>query len=323
MFKGVRMRVAASSVLAMLLLASCGGGQQVQRYVPTRVVSFGDEFSVITDTGLKYTNNGTKDLAATGGVITIDCNLNPIWNQIVAQAFGLVFPQCNLTPAVATTSLIFAANGAKVADVKTQVDSFIGQPNVFTSSTLVTMLAGQNDILEQYALVKAGTVTEADAQAAVEQAGTDMAAQVNRVGLAGAKVLISTVPDVGTTPFGLAENTATPGRAAFLSNLSTRFNAKLRIGLINDGKMTGLVLSDELISSAVKNPGVSFVDVVTPVCDPAKAATVLDCNSQTLITAASQSNGDPWLWADQLHLSSGAHRVVGNLAVTRATGNPF
>ena len=322
MFKGVRLWVAASSVLAMLLLASCGGGQQVQKYVPTRIVSFGDEASVITDAGLKYTNNGIKDLTTTGNVVTIDCTLNPIWNQIVAQYYGLVFPQCNPT-SVATSNLIFAANGAKVADVTAQIDAFLGQPNVFTSSTLVTMLAGQNDVLEQYALVKAGTVTEADAEAAVGLAGSAMADQVNRVGLAGAKVLISTVADVGTTPFGLAENTATPGRAAFLSLLTSRFNSKLRVGLINDGKMTGLVLSDESISSGVKNPGVTFVDVTTPVCDPAKAATLLDCNTSTLIAAASASTGDPWLWADQLHLSSGGQRVVGNLAVTRATGNPF
>ena len=79
-----------------------------------------------------------------------------------------MFPECNPS-AITTTSHIYAANGGKVADVKTQIDTFIAAGPV-TSDTLVTILAGQNDILEQYALVKAGTVTEAQAQATIEQA---------------------------------------------------------------------------------------------------------------------------------------------------------
>jgi len=327
MVKRVGLRVAAlraaGAVFTAVLLASCGGGQQVQKYVPSRIISFGDETSVILDTlgdhnGSKYTVNAIKDPTTTGGVTVLDCVANPIWNQYLGQSYGIVFPECNPS-AITTTSHIYAANGGKVADVKTQIDTFIAAGPV-TSDTLVTILAGQNDILEQYALVKAGTVTEAQAQSTIEQAGTDLAGQVNRIGLAGAKVLISTVVDVGTTPFGLAENTTTPGRAAFLSLLSTRFNSKLRIALINDGKMTGLVLTDETISSAVKNPGVSFIDVVTPVCDTTKAPTLPQCTTATLITGAS---GDAYLWADTLHLSSGGQRAVGALAVTRAVGNPF
>jgi hypothetical protein len=255
----------------------------------------------------------------------LDCTLNPVWNEYLAQAYALVFPQCNPSGGTAVaTSRIFAANGAKVADVKTQIDTFLAQPDTFESSTLVTILAGQNDVLAQYALVKAGTVTEAQAQTNIEQSGTDLSTQVNRVAQAGGKVLIATIPDVGTTPFGLAEETATPGRAAFLSLLSSRFNSKLRIGLINDGKMIGLVLADETISSAVKNPGVTFVDVQNPACDPAKAASVLQCTTDTLVSSSTFTvTGDTNVWADNLHLSSGAQRAIGSLAVTRATGNPF
>ena len=88
-----------------------------------------------------------------------------------------------------------------------------------------------------------------------------------------------------------------------------------------DGKMTGLVLTDETVSSAVKNPGVTFIDVVTPACDTTKAPTVTACTTATLVNAL--TSGDPYLWADTLHLSSGGQRAMGALAVTRATGNPF
>lgn len=325
MFKGVGVRAAlcaTSAVLSAMLLASCGGGDQVEKFNPSRIVSFGDEASAMVDSGdhnaAKYSVNSIKDPATTGGAIVLDCQANPIWNQFVAQNWGLVFPECNPN-AVATTSRIFAVNGAKVADVTAQIDSFMASDS-FNAKTLVTILAGQNDILAQYALVKAGTITEAQAQANVEQAGIDLAGQVNRVGLAGGKVLVSTVPDVGTTPFGLAEETASPGRAAFLSLLTSRFNSKLRISLINDGKMTGLVLTDETITSVVKNPGTTFLDVKTPACDATLAPTVVQCTTKTLVKDAS---GDAFLWADNLHLSAGGQKAAGALAVTRATGNPF
>ena len=40
-----------AGVLASALLASCGGGEQVQTFVPTRVIAFGDESSVIRPDG--------------------------------------------------------------------------------------------------------------------------------------------------------------------------------------------------------------------------------------------------------------------------------
>jgi hypothetical protein len=101
MVKGVGLRVAAlraaGAVLTAVLLASCGGGQQVQKYVPSRIISFGDETSVILDTlgdhnGSKYTVNAIKDPTTTGGVTVLDCIANPIWNQYLGQSYGIVFP---------------------------------------------------------------------------------------------------------------------------------------------------------------------------------------------------------------------------------------
>ena len=67
MFRGVRLqaaaRHAASLITAALLLTACGGGgEQVERFVPTRLIAFGDETSVIEDNlrdanGRKYAVN--------------------------------------------------------------------------------------------------------------------------------------------------------------------------------------------------------------------------------------------------------------------------
>src|SRR4051794_7480576 len=88
-----------SGVLVALWLASCGGGDQVEKFVPNRVIAFGDETSVMDDTlnpgnGRKYSVNGTVSTTDQ----TIDCRKNPLWIQYVASNYGLVFPQCNPQP---------------------------------------------------------------------------------------------------------------------------------------------------------------------------------------------------------------------------------
>lgn len=321
MFKVVGMRVAAlraagAALTAALLLAACGGGEQVVKFAPTRVISFGDESSLILPGGKKYTVNAFK----TDDTTVLDCSLNPVWNQYLAAAFGRVFPECNPNTVV-TTSKILATNGAKVQDVANQITTF-KSTDTFDGKTLVTILVGQNDVIEQYNAVKAGTSVE-QAKANMEQLGVTLAGLVNNIGHLGGKTIISTIPDVGTTPFGLAKEAANPGDAALLSTLTERFNSKMRISLIDDGKMTGLIFTYETISGAVKNPGVTFTDVKTPVCTVA----LPECTTATLIATPTGSStlptGDNYLWADDLHLGSGGQRSVGALAVMRATGNPF
>jgi lysophospholipase L1-like esterase len=330
MFKGVGVRAALTAtgaVVSALMLASCGGGQQVERYVPTRLVSFGDENSAIVDVnsdrnGAKYTVNALKDPTTTAGAVVLDCATNPVWNQYVGQAYGLVFPECNPS-SVATSSRNLSVLGALASgtsnSVQSQIDSFVATDK-FDSKTLVTIMAGQNDVLAQYAAFKAGTISADQAQANVEQAGSNLAAQVNRIADLGGKVLIATMLDQGTTPYGLAEEAAVAGRSAFLTLLSTRFNSKMRIGLVNDGTRIGLVLADEGISGNIKSTSSTFTNLTQAACDSTKAASALQCTTSTLVTGGS---GDTYMWADDRHLSAGGQRVVGGLAATRASGNPF
>jgi len=323
MFRGDGLRATVlrtvGAALAAVLLSSCGGGEQVQKFQPTRIIAFGDEASVLIDSGdhnaRKYSVNALKDV--TTGVL--DCKANPLWIQYLGTNYSIVFPQCN-PDAVATTSQTLAAPGATVADVAAQIDQFLAEPDSFHGTDLVTILAGTNDVLAQYQLFVAGSLTQDQAVAAVEQAGTNLAAQVNRVANLGGKVLISTIPDVGLTPFALSEEAATPGRAAVLSLLSARFNSKLRVGLVNDGRKIGLLLMDEAVASIVKNVGTTFLDVTHPVCDVTLAPLVQQCTTSTLVLNGSS---DAFLWADSLRLSSGGQKTLGALAVARATGNPF
>lgn len=307
-------------VAGAAVVASCGGGEQVVKFAPTRLIAFGDEASVIEDinnnaNGRKYTVNAVK-----ADLVTLDCKSNLTWIQYLSGAYAITFPQCNPDAVTSPGGVIRAAPLATVADVVMQIDTHVASSG-FSGTDLVTVLAGANDILAQYRQFP--TLSEAQMAATVELAGAALAGQVNRIGSLGGKVMVATVPDVGLTPYALAERAAhtDTDRAALLTRLTARFNAKLRLELINDGRMIGLIFADELIRAMVKNPATyALLNVIDAVCDPVKAPQVTACTKQTLVLAGS---GDVFLWADSLQLSPGGHKQLGSLAITRARGNPF
>ena len=314
--KGVARASAAAAVLGGAVLAGCGGGTEVEKFVPTGIISLGDETSVINADGTKYSINGPTSSTDP----TLDCRTNPIWVQALAGAYGMVFAQCN-PGGLAVRARALSVPGARVADVAAQA----AQVGTLSGSELVTVLAGANDVLAQYARYPG--VSEAQLSAELEATGTALADQVNALANAGGKVLIATVPDLGLSPFAYAERAANTDtdRAALLSRLTLRLNAKLRANILNDGRRIGLLLADELVQTVVKFPSsYNYVNVVGAAC--LSTAVLPACNTTTLqpvngaVPAASPFS---WLWADATRLSPGGHAQLGALAASRATGNPF
>lgn len=341
MFRGVRLhaavRHAAVWITAAVLLTACGGGgEQVARFVPTRLIAFGDETSVMVDSGdhngRKYSVNYATAASAPGDPEVLDCAQLPIWIQSLASGYGLVLPQCN-TAAAAPSATIQAQPGAFAADVTAQIDAFLAAGEGFNGKDLVTVLAGQNDVLREYELIKAGTVTEAQAIDTLEAAGTALAGQVNRIGQAGGKVLISTIPDMGLTPYAVAEGTDAQTQ---LSLLSARFNSRLRVGLINDGRMIGLVLLDEIVQREVKiainqrkdeREASSLIMHADPACSvavPTCSLTTLNTTlTDTMPVAPTALTIGKWLWSDDAHIGVPVHSALGSAALARARNNPF
>lgn len=313
----------ALGALSLSVVAACGGGDRVEPFSPTRMLSFGDESSVVVDSnndanGFKYTINAkTTTTDPVTGVVTttLDCGANAIWVQYVAATFSFALPQCNPNAVANPASRLYAAPGAMAADLGAQIDTHL-LSDTFSGTDIVTVLIGANDVLAQYALFVGDN--EAALTAALEAAGSSVAAQVNRIGTLGGKVIVATVPDMGLTPFAIAEGA---DRAALLTRLTAAFNDALRGEIINDGRMIGLVLADETIQTAAKFPSLySLADWTSVACDSTQAATLLDCTSLTLVANASAGT---WLWADATHLSPAGHRFIGQLAQTRAVNNPF
>lgn len=305
------LRKAALAAAVALMVAACGGGSgQVEPFEPTRILAMGDQTSLIEADGRKYTVNAL----VTGGA-ALDCATHPIWVQIVADVFELKFPQCPGTN-TAPTGVMLAANGAKAADIAAQVD---GVAASFTDDDLVTMLVGANDIFELYAQYPGRS--EADIGAELRARGRTWGTQINRVAQAGPAVLVSTVPDLGKTPFALAEEAANAGRAALLSRLTDQYNAGMRLEIINDGRLIGLVFGDLEVQNIVRFPGsFGFANVTKAVC--LASAPLPACTTQTLV-ADSGASPLTWLWADDRHLSPGGQNRLGIVAATRARNNPF
>lgn len=302
----------AGALACALLLVSCGGGKQAQTFTATRVVAFGDEFSVITVDQKKYSVNAL----VAGSLTTVDCASNPIWIQVVAAIYGLVFPQC---PGAATApmSRIYAANGALVADLSGQIDQYLGNGG-FMAGDLATVLIGANDVVTQFARYPA--VGEGQLLAELDASGAALALQVNRLAALGAKVLISTIPDIGLTPFaGDRSAGSTNPNPALLSRLSRRFNDAMLARLTNDGHKIGLIQLDEFLQAIDRGTGQgqgTFANTTLAAC----TQPLPDCTTATLVAGATAT---AWLWADSRHFGAGGHTSLGALAVTRVQNNPF
>lgn len=309
-----RIRRAAASlgaVMALGLVAACGGGtSQSEPFVAQRYFAFGDDASTLTPAGRNYAVNG---LATDGAV---NCNALPIWTQQMAAFYGFVLAECNPTAVADIKARSYAAVGARVADVATQVDAQVAAGG-FRDKDISTLLVGVNDIVELHGQYPARSEAAllADARARGERA----AAIVNRLVDLGSKVVVSTIPDMGLSPWARAQKAlfTDTDRAALITRLSTAYNEQLGVKLRLDGRFIGLVQFDLQVQVINRSPAsFGFANVTDGVC----ATALPNCTTSSLVT-----NGDAnlYLWADGTRLSAGGQAQLGSLATNRASRNPF
>lgn len=295
---------------AIGLVASCGGStSQYDPFVPKRLLAFGDDLSALTPTGQKYAVNGVD------ANNVIDCTLEPLWVQSMASMYGFVFAECNPT-AAEPQAFMRAFAGAKVADVTAQVEAQVAAGG-FRNGDLATVLGGMNDVLELFAQYPGRA--EADLAAEAGARGAQLAAVVNRLVALGAKVVVSDVPELGMTPYAIAQATLAgdPDRAALLSRLTTDFNDQLGVNVLLDGRFVGLVQAQLRFRAIASSPG-SFG--LTNIVDAACTVPLPLCTTATLVSGATSGG---YLWADDTRLSSGGQAQLAALGSDRARRNPF
>lgn len=305
----------AAAVLAAALVAGCGGGTtQYDPFVAGRVMAFGDDTTALLPDGRRWGINGVDP---TSGLV--DCNLEANWAQSVAGYYGYVFSECNTSnPPLEAKGQMYAAVGAKVADVSAQVDAMVATGGV-RDKDLALVMAGANDIwelYEQYPSQSEETLL-ADARNRADQ----LAGIVNRLVGMGAKVVVANLPDLGLSPYARleTENNASTGfsRAALITRLTNAFNERLGVKVLLDGRYVGLVQMDLRTQAIGRSPGsFGFTDISTGICTVAIPA----CTTSTLLTGSTTST---YLWADDKHLSTGGQTQLASLALDRVRRNPF
>lgn len=312
----------APALLAALLagLSGCGGSSsRVEDYVPTGLVAFGDELSLIDTSGRKYTVNALK-----AGTTDFDCGAYPVWPQVVAGGYGMVFKECNPNAVATTAAVMKASVGAKVADVVAAVAAYQATA-VFTPQTLVTVMAGQHDILAAYTAFDAGTLTRAQAKTQLAAVGKTLGALVNRVANqgSGARVLYATPPNLGYSPFARAEITRTGDaeRANVLKEMTLAFVEGMRLEVTNDGRYAALITADELTITMADTTKLQ-VNGLTNVVDGVCTVALPDCTTATMVSGAA-GLGTAYLWADAQHPGVNYQIRVGTAALNRARNNPF
>ena len=316
----LRRMLRAATLGVAALLASCGGGTQIEPFVPTRVLAFGDELSVLEPDGRKYSINAFKLVTAGGITIedptTLDCTRNPLWVQTVASGFGLTFDRCQGT-APKASGQVLAQPGHDVLDFAGQIAAVQG--DALGEKDLALVMFGLNDVLKLYARYP-GTSRDALLDEARAR-GTALGAQINELARRGPAVVVVTMPDIGLSPFALAQNVSTGDatRSALISELVKVFNDRMSIKLINDGRLIGLVYGDIELQNMVKFPAnYGLANVVDAACKPEPP--LPGCTNATLVDTATAVT---WLWADSLRLSPVGQSRLGVLAESRARSNPF
>jgi phospholipase/lecithinase/hemolysin len=320
MFSQRSARRAVQALLAAMgvwVLASCGGGtERVEPFVPQQIIILGDDNNLLEADGRRYSING---LDASN---VLDCRLLPVWTQSLASAFGLVLDRCTTGTTVAPRAITRAAAGAKAADLDAQIDAQIAA-GALTSKDLFTVMIGMNDVIDVYENFAGAKTCDPDTRVdtpmelELRARGQHVAEQINRLIDANARVIVSTVHDLGLTPYARTRDAANPGQAALLTCLTAAFNARVRVDILQDGRFVGLVLADDLMLAITKVPATYGLSNVT---DAACTTAVPDCTTATLVSGGSSGTH---LWADDRRFGPVAHAQLASLANTRARNNPF
>lgn len=170
----------------------------------------------------------------------------------------------------------------------------------------MTVLIGYNDVLALYARRVAESASALGAQA--EAAGRTAAGQICRVLASGARVVVSTVPDLGLSPFGRGQDDG----GSLLTQLSDEFNKGLRVGVsecrvdgeVVDGWQWGLLLGDEKVRQA--GSLMTLANTTQAACLDSTIPPA--CTTATLKDGATATG---WLWATDTLPSPAWHSLVG------------
>jgi outer membrane lipase/esterase len=195
--------------------------------------------------------------------------------------------------------------GITTLPLTTQVDRLLKDSPSLGSNDLVILWGGANDVFAQAGAVGGALITPGQAVANMAQAAIDLAAQVDRLKAAGAEtVIVVTVPDIGTTPFGLSSG---PVAAGLQTALSNAFNTQLAASV---GSNAVIVDSAKLLGAIQADPVKYGFTAPNAATMPACGGTSLSCIQGVNASPDSELR----VFADGVHPTATAHEMFGQAA---------
>ncbi|WP_239027161.1 SGNH/GDSL hydrolase family protein [Ramlibacter algicola] len=310
-FQRLRRVLLAATCLASLLSACGGGSETVSKFIPGRLVTFGDAFSDIGQRGgRQYT-----------------ANVSPVnWTQNVALAYGLPLAASSAggtSYAIGSARVVAtpdAQGNASTPTIAMQVDAFLaaGGPQ---APDAILVQGGIADLIAEAQLELNGQQDSATTTANVAAAGAALGQQVRRLVNAGAKhVMVLGAYNLGRTPWATAR-----GANARLEALTTRFNDSLLVSIVDLG--SHVLYSDIalLFNLVTANPLLyGYENVVTPLCtsvDPGPGIGIGPNQVNSALCTASTLNPalvpGSTLYADPVYFTPPAHATLGEMVANQ------
>jgi outer membrane lipase/esterase len=250
------------------------------------------------------------------------------WVEYVAQFYGVP-----ALPSNVSGGTIYAQGGARVAasneastppgfaqrPVSTQIGEFLAANSAADPDALYTVWAGANDVFFNLGAFQAGAITQAELQTNVLGAAGAEIQQIARLRAAGARyIMVATLPDIGVTPAFAAAGAATQGA---VTALSAGYNTTLLTGLAAAGIRVIPVDAFSLLTEVRLNPAAFGITNVTGVaCGPfppfSSTPNSLFCNPGNTVPGGA----DTYLFADGVHPTTAANRVVAQFATSLIEG---
>ena len=290
------------SVLAVALaLAALPAAAQSQF---SDTIFFGDS---LTDSG--HFRPALIQAVGPQGALIGRFTTNPglVWSEFLADFYG--------TGAVSANQggTNFAVGGARtgvntsgalgpIPSLTTQLTSYLtSRGGAADPNALYTVWGGANDLFA----VAGG----APAAATIGAAVTSQVTVIGALQQAGARyILVPTIPDLGKTPLFLGQGAA---GSAGGTQLSVTYNNAL-FGAISSAGLRVIPLDTfNLIAEISAAPGVyGFTNVTGRACG---AMSSLTCSPANYVTPGA---AETYAFADDVHPTTGAHRIIGQYAVS-------
>jgi outer membrane lipase/esterase len=277
------------------------------------------QFSNVYFFGDSLTDSGTYRPLLPPGTGLFTTNPGPVWSQRFAQHYGF-----NAIPAN-QGGTNFAQGGARVTDlpgvpnspptatatpVAMQVARLVSS-GPLDRGALYAVWGGANDIFFQLGALGAGVITPAQLQTNVTTAAGELVQQVGILNGSGARyVVVFNMPDLGSTPSGIAS-----GQAAQFTAVSNLYNTALIGGLDALGAPTIRFNVNALFREAIASPAsFGLANATAPACGTTPS---LLCTPASLVSPDAAST---FLFADGVHPTSAGHAIIAQAVESMIDG---